>query len=696
MPVTAQLFGPTGAQLENESLSGLKSSLEGYKKAKDEAYRRTFENVWKLAEQTDGGIKGLFMKDVDGKLLRGLDPWIGKGFSQSFAKMINESPLSADQATALVKQAYVTGDMESIYKVLQKSVDDQKELVKYQEENKAKEEIAQAVPKVQPQTQPQTQPAAPVTSVLDQRVGDGAYTVGTQGVPGASAGNPLAPVPEGFQRGQGPTGSRTLRDVINNATALALLTTKARETYGSDVQKFLSGEFTAEELYALAEKYANPKDPKTGNPKPSAANYEAAKAAMDAADFLAKGEVSSNLKPFLNEKQKADVLRRKSGGTTPPAKDPAFEAAFEFAKKQNPNDPDLAKVTDMASLEKLFPKTMKRYRGQSTSTPSTTALVTAPAPTTEPVAVKTEKPITDEDRSRVLTKIRSDKAAFQEYQQIPVLDRPNYLDSLVRAERGEETPANIGQTTKQTPAEKKEEQKTMSDITATIRKGAYEVGWRGGADKTYAGDRAAQLMYAAQQMQAAIPDSAQQAEIFREMREAPLIARRKMLAEVREMESRAGLNDANAEYVRSGLKATASAVAAKRAEFKETLDLLEKSPGVLALNANLKAIGEDKRLSPEQRAEAQRQAIALAMRDSADVRQFNNVGNTLLSLMGVPVDFTEYVVKGNKGFLGIGATPDTVTIGLGFAGYNPAPAGGASTAQQLSPGIQLGTSYVNQ
>lgn len=62
--------------------------------------------------------------------------------------------------------------------------------------------------------------------------------------------------------------------------------------------------------------------------------------------------------------------------------DAEYQAALKYAKEQRPNDPDFAKVTDMASLRANFPGTMRRYdqSRKTTTTPATSTSTTSAAP----------------------------------------------------------------------------------------------------------------------------------------------------------------------------------------------------------------------------------------------------------------------------------------------------------------------------
>jgi hypothetical protein len=183
----------------------------------------------------------------------------------------------------------------------------------------------------------------------------------------------------------------------------------------------------------------------------------------------------------------------------------------------------------------------------------------------------------------------------------------------------------------------------------------------------------AEVGYAAQKMQDADPDESYMDETFKVMREEPRLAQQKIREEIARIKSESNLNNANADYIRSGLKGASNALAQKSTQFRETLDLLEKSPGVTALNSTLKQIsegGKDGKMTPKAIQEAQRQAIAVAMENSADVRQYNAINAALLAMVtgNEGLSFTEFVVKGNAGVLGFGKTPDRTVQGYALPG----------------------------
>lgn len=66
--------------------------------------------------------------------------------------------------------------------------------------------------------------------------------------------------------------------------------------------------------------------------------------------------------------------------------DAEYQAALKYAKEQRPNDPDFAKVTDMASLRANFPGTMRRY--DQSKKPTATAATSTSASSAAPVGLE--------------------------------------------------------------------------------------------------------------------------------------------------------------------------------------------------------------------------------------------------------------------------------------------------------------------
>lgn len=332
--------GPTRAQLQQSNAQIAQQGLSGFassaatERSLIEAKRQAIDaEIWKYA-QDYGAQMGVpaasafddpnfraFAVQKYGNVLGGLFGIGGQARAQGQVDALGRMDTGQLAAQQDVERQFRSGNL-SLGQEVQSTIDQDQVnqyLASLKQAGPPQPAPAPVAPGQTPPPAPGTTPPPATGTPVDGKVGSGAYTVGMQGIPPTSPGNPLAATPEGFQRGEGPTGSRTQRDAINNASTSLLLSSKNREEYGINLQKFMSGEFTADELYRMAQAYAQPKDPKTGMVRPDSGNYVIAKAAMDAADIMSSGEISRQALPFIPEAKRAEIMRSKTTPAAAPA-----------------------------------------------------------------------------------------------------------------------------------------------------------------------------------------------------------------------------------------------------------------------------------------------------------------------------------------------------------------------------------------
>lgn len=595
MPVTAQLFGPTGAQLENESISGLKSSLEGYKKAKDEAYKRTLEQVWKIAEQTPGGIKGVFLRDKDGKLLRGLDPWIGKGFSQRFAGLINSTDMSPEQMQEMVAGAIATGNLEDFYKQLEGREVVKQEQVRYQQKEQANAAVADAVPEVKPETPPVT--LRSLGKVMD--FGPNANAAFDML---AELEQKVPPSPNGYKwevYTEPGTSSTVIRRKLDpNGNQYEYMTATPDGTYGTTVNSpkdeprktnlNLVIPMGGGQYSALGPDGKSALTDAQGNVRVFATPEEAGQAAIDSRQGpTARGGYSlvgsgastpstpttteststvvAKPKELTEEERGAALLKIRSTpelnaklNQFPIGDDRRMAFIEQVAIESRPQEAR----TSQAETEDAELKDLRAYVKWTQDNPDQAGIA-------KPFSRKPEDYTAEELRRYVDTK----GGSYQRY----------------KAASGG-TPATIGQTTPQNPEQKKAEQAERSQTSAAIRRGIAEIRWKEGEGEKLAGDRASQILYAARKMQEQDPNVRLTDEVFMQMRDKPEIARRQARAALANLESQTAVNEENVKYLRAQIAAAEGKLEAERPDIMGMMKQVDALPAIKRYFDSLAAI----------------------------------------------------------------------------------------------------------
>jgi len=727
MAITSNLVGPTGAELDNISTQGFMESLKFARKSKEDTINRTFEQFWKMSESSGLGPKAFAATPGGRAMLKaGLDPWGMKG--DLVASAFANAPVDAAQLRKITDAMIYSGKFEQGLAELEKQAETQKG-TEVARGGGVEPLPGQVIDNTQPPAPPPPPPQVPAQS-------DGPAPIRTSSSPVGIVDTrivrpqPLAVnegLPPGIQSVTLPQGSMTTRDKIMTASTLPSLGPKFKEELERYTKLFSTG-YTEQELEKMAEQYGETR------------NYSAARAAYAALDKI-RADKAGGTPAKQGEAGTAQVQAQA------PAQSPKLapvdglkDTPEDFRKWLLANQANGVKYgkpvnpQGTADLRQLDPESYQQYLnllGQKSQTAQAPAQASQ-EPVREPrgpkvlaeyeVDGKTYN-VSDQDGNfrdesgnvvndrRVIAELQAKEIA-KDRKQIVDQRRQEALQTLIADKVGipstAPSPATKGETRtrEEIIADKKEDAKITKageQAVAIIRKEGRTLTVKdpdkeGSPTKGYDRGFLSEIGYAAQKMQDADPDVSYMDETFKLMREEPRLAQRKIKEEVERIKSETNLNNANADYIRSGLKGASNALAQKSTQFKETLDLLEKSPGVIALNATLKQIsegGKDGKMTPKAIQEAQRQAIAVAMENSADVRQYNAINAALLAMVtgNEGLSFTEFVVKGNAGVLGFGKTPDRTVQGYALPGLgtvNPVNSGRGQPQLGTGSGAALG------